>query len=80
MFALQGTPVIPALQGSSKVHLVAISEPPTWIGKLPRAAFLLFAPFKLLYGAFALLYALVYALPRVPSLILVQVGVVKVHT
>jgi len=72
LLGYSGSPVLPALEASDAVAIVHIPQPPAWLSKLPRALFLLLAPLKLLHGALALAWALLFALPSFPQVLLVQ--------
>ncbi|KIS67553.1 chitobiosyldiphosphodolichol beta-1,4 mannosyltransferase [Mycosarcoma maydis] len=66
-----GSTLPPALQRSSiKQH--HLRSPPSWIARMPRAAFIAVAPFKLLVQAVSLFVELTTQVHPPPELILVQ--------
>lgn len=65
--------MLASLQTSNDCAIVHVAQPPRWISKLPRIAFILVAPFKLVFGAVSLFWTLVVQLPTFPQVMLVQV-------
>ena len=72
--AYTGTPVLEVLSSHPNLVVVHVAQPPKWIAKLPRILFILVAPFKLVFGALSLFWAVVVQLPTFPRALLVQVS------
>ncbi len=63
---------LPARLRRSTIKQHALSTPPAWISRLPRAAFVFVAPFKVLWQTLGLLWALTVRVNPPPEVILVQ--------
>ncbi len=66
-----GSDPIPALKRLPHVHFVYLSEPPSFLSKIP---FVVSAPFKISLQIATILYALLFQVFDPPEFILVQVG------
>ncbi|KZT58496.1 glycosyltransferase family 33 protein [Calocera cornea HHB12733] len=68
----RGSKLIPSLLEAPHVREIYLREPPAFISKLPRLAFLLWAPYKILFQVYTVLQTLLGELPYPPEFILVQ--------
>ncbi|GAA6043974.1 hypothetical protein JCM8097_003414 [Rhodosporidiobolus ruineniae] len=70
--AYRGSAPLKELADNPNVHFVYLPTPLGWISSFPRPLFLLFAPFKVVFGAFDLLCALVWTLDAPPAYLFLQ--------
>lgn len=77
---LSGSREVPSLLTLPRVRFVYLPAPPTFIAKLPRRLFLLFAPLKVAFQLLTIVSALFYRIERPPEFILVQVRLLVLST
>ncbi|GAA5856441.1 hypothetical protein JCM3766R1_004314 [Sporobolomyces carnicolor] len=70
--AYRGSSPPSVLAENPRCHFVYLAQPLPWTSKLPRVAFLLLAPVKVVLGALSLLNALLFAIPDAPTFFFVQ--------
>lgn len=68
-----GSKPLPSLLSMSHVRFLYISEPPKFISKLPRALFLVLAPFKVIQQVWSIVDAFIFQIAYPPQYIVVQV-------
>lgn len=74
LMPLLGSAPPDALTARSNVHFDYLETPLAWVSRLPRPLFLLFAPLKILLGAFGL-YRTLMSLRSPPGYLFVQVRI-----